>query len=209
MLSQILYGMISSASLSVGICSPLKRLSFQNPASNFFKSASVNSSTLPLPSVVRSTVWSCINTNFPSLESATSNSIICAPSRIASRNAAIVFSGCESLAPRCAQMPRVGIWKLATKTEWLKPEQPANSTAAIVISSCFISLQLSILYSSFRRVCGAGRWFVASPSRPLTVIQGCEVIEMSTLVIGFGSFRGSIRRPPFILTRKGMAAVSR
>ena len=91
-------------------------------------------------------------------------------------------------------------WHLeaCNQNRMLKPEQPTNSTAAIVISSCFISLQLSILFSSFRLVCGGGRWFVASPSRPLTFIQGCEVIAMSTLVIGFGSFRGSIRRPPHV-----------
>jgi len=32
---------------------------------------------------------------------------------------------------------------------------------------------------------------------------------MSTFVVGFGSSRGSISSPPFILTRKGMAAVKR
>ena len=143
---------MSSASLSVGICSPSKRLSFQKPASNYLQSASVNSSTLPLPSVVRSTVWSYINTNFPSLESVTSNSIICSLSRIASRNAAIVFSGCESLAPRCAQMLRVGIWKLAIKTEQLKTEQPTKSTAAIVViryyMDAFFVMRRSLLFKA-------------------------------------------------------------
>ena len=38
-------------------------------------------------------------------------------------------------------------------------EHPASSKAAIVISSCFISLQLSILHPSCRRVYGGGQRF--------------------------------------------------
>ena len=42
---------------------------------------------------------------------------------------------------------------------------PTNTTAAIVVSRrCFISLQLSILHPSCRRVCGGGRRFHLAPN---------------------------------------------
>ena len=42
----------------------------------------------------------------------------------------------------------------------LEPPHPTSTTAAIVvISMCFISLQLSILHPSCRRVFGGGRRF--------------------------------------------------
>ena len=108
-LSQIFSGIKSSASCKVGIrislnCSPLKL-----PASSSFNWASVKSLTAPDPFVVRSRVESCIRTSFLSFVSATSNSIMCTPRRIASFSAATVFSGCVVLAPRCAQIPRPGI----------------------------------------------------------------------------------------------------
>ena len=39
----------------------------------------------------------------------------------------------------------------------VEPPHPTSTKAAIVISSCFTSLQLSILHLSCRRVCGGGR----------------------------------------------------
>ena len=41
--------------------------------------------------------------------------------------------------------------------QMLASPHPINSTAAIVVTSYFTSLQLSILHLSFPRVCGEGR----------------------------------------------------
>jgi len=76
------------------------------PASSARTSASVSSDTHPEPSVVRSTVSSCIRTSAPSEVSWTSTSTMSAPSANAASADAIVFSGgapapSEAPAPRC------------------------------------------------------------------------------------------------------------
>ena len=105
-----LSGTISNSSSSVGI-----RLAGESdilPASGvelFDLCQSERAGRAGTVGVVRSTVPSCISTSAPSAVIATSTSICWAPSQIASRIDASVFSGCVTDAPRCAEMPLVGI----------------------------------------------------------------------------------------------------
>ncbi len=74
------------------------------PASRFLSWSHFISFTLPCPSVVRLTFRSWITTKRSSAESITSSSIPSAPSSLARRKEAIVFSGAKAEAPRCAMI---------------------------------------------------------------------------------------------------------
>jgi hypothetical protein len=90
--------MIASTSASVGTGVG----SVSVPAFSEESSDAVSSWTKPVPSVVRSTVGSCITIATPSRDRRTSNSTMPAPRRTASSNDGIVFSGRLDDAPRCA-----------------------------------------------------------------------------------------------------------
>ena len=96
----------ASTSARVGTRSP-------RPASSAASCATVNPSTGPRPSVVRSTVSSCITTGTPSALSATSSSMPSDPCAMAAANAARVFSGRSIEAPRCAATANRAVARLS------------------------------------------------------------------------------------------------
>jgi hypothetical protein len=81
----------SSTSASVGTAVDASAV----PAFRRARSAAVRSCTAPEPSVVRSTVGSCITTGTPSADTRTSSSTIRAPSPIAASKEGRVFSVCR------------------------------------------------------------------------------------------------------------------
>ena len=95
---------VSNTSASVGTFSPLNAWLNFEPASNSFRSERVKAATLPRPSVVRSTLSSCMTATWPSAESLASSSMASAPCCVAKVKAASVFSGAKALEPRWAKI---------------------------------------------------------------------------------------------------------
>ena len=83
----------SSSCANDGSRCPVNAGENQDPASSAVTCSPARTATSPVPSVVRSTVWSCSTTGTPSAVVCTSTSTYSAPVRIPAATAASVFSG--------------------------------------------------------------------------------------------------------------------
>src|SRR6185369_2944379 len=137
--------MSATVSARVGSLSPMNCLPNQKPASSFFSSAMVFSWAGPLPSVVRSSVSSCITRIWLSAVRLTSSSTHRAPWRCASRKLSRVFSGAAKAAPRCP---------ITLGRSSFTPSSPLLGCAAVPVA---VGATLGILFRDLIADVGAGR----------------------------------------------------